>query len=77
MIDTDAYHFRGLQTANLIAEKAPTNVLVKYGNFEDVFSFTLESTNMLSNKLMPTNSLDHLSHLQVLPFLSTGCWTDP
>ena len=38
---------------------------------------TLESTTVLSNWSMPTDLLDHPSHLQVLLSFSTGSRTDP
>ena len=65
------------QRAGLIAEEAPMNVPDEYADFADVFSLIRGSTNMLSNWSMPTDSSDHLSHLQVLPFFSTGSRTDP
>ena len=37
---------------------------------------TLESTTVLSNWLIPTDLLDHPSHLQVLPSFMTGSQTD-
>ena len=41
------------------------------------FPSTLGSTTMLLKWLMPTDLSDHLSHLQMLPFFSTGSRTDP
>lgn len=49
MIDADAYPSHEPQIAGLIAKKTLTNVPVKYANSANVFSLTLELTNMLSS----------------------------
>ena len=79
------YPSRRPQKAGLIAEEAPTKIPAEYltllmyslRTWRPNSPSTLGSTTMLSNWSMPTDSLDHPSHPQVLPSFSTGSRTGP
>ena len=56
--------------ASLIVEKTSTKVLIKYANFADIFSFTLGSTNMLSNWLMTKSWTDPFGYVSIIETLT-------
>ena len=61
MIDTNIHPSHKPQIADLIVEKALTNLSTMYVNFADIFSLILKSSIMLLSYLMVNNHFIGLS----------------